>query len=114
MANVGLTFYNKDFVNFSDISETIAESAKRILLTRPGERVNDLSFGSRLQEYIFNSSSMAIEDILTEIKNSLERNDYRIIVKNVSLEKIEGDIITINLFIVERNTGSNITVGVTL
>ncbi len=112
MTNKGITFYDKDFCKFSEGSELIKESIKRILMTRPGERVNNLSFGSRLQEYLFSNSGVAVEDILTEVKSSIERNDYRVIVNGVTLEKKDDDTVYITLNVTERVSGSVLSIGV--
>ena len=112
MKNTGLTIFDKDFTIFSEGTTLLKESIKRILMTRPGERVNNLAFGSRIQEYIFGGSSLAIEDILTEIKSSIERNDNRISVSNVVLEKLEDETITISVYAMEKSTKQAISVGV--
>ena len=54
--NSGLGFYDKDFCRVIKSTELLKENITRILMTRPGERVNDLTYGSRLQEYIFSNS----------------------------------------------------------
>lgn len=83
-------------------------------MTRPGERVNDLTYGSRLQEYIFSNSSLAIEDILVEIKSSIERCEPRVSVKKVVLEKNENETISVSVYANEKLTKNVIDVGVVL
>lgn len=112
MANVGMIFYDKEFIIFSSGVNVLKENIKRILMTRPGERVNNLTYGSRLQEYIFSNSGLAIEDILTEIKSSIERNDNRIIVDDVVLDKNENEVINISIYAHERTTKEVISVGI--
>jgi len=83
-------------------------------MTRPGERVNDLTYGSRLQEYIFSNSSLAIEDILVEAKSSIERCEPRVSVNKIILEKNENETISISIYATEKATKNVIDLGVTL
>lgn len=116
MASKGLTFYDKEFCVFSESTALLKENIIRILMTRPGERINNLNFGSRLQEYIFSNSALAVEDILSEIKNSIERCEPRITVNNVVLENkdTENEILSISIYAVENSTKEVIDVGVTV
>lgn len=58
---------------FLDKNKLIAEEIKRILLTRPGERVGKPEFGSRLLELIFEPET-SINDVCAVIKYSIEQN----------------------------------------
>ena len=112
--NSGLGFYDKDFCQVIKGTDLLKENITRILMTRPGERLNDLSYGSRLQEYIFSNSSLAIEDILVEVKSSIERCEPRVSVKKVVLERNESEMISISVYAVEKITKEAIDVGVVL
>ena len=113
MAVKSLTFYDKEFCNFNESNDVIKENIKRILMTRPGERVNNLTYGSRLQEYLF-SSTMLVEDILSEIKNSIERCESRVKITKVELENIDGEKIEIGVYGIEKESGSVVDIGVTI
>jgi phage baseplate assembly protein W len=85
MADYGLTFYDKKDFNFSnDSNEFIVENVKRVLMTRPGERVNNLSFGSNLRSYLF-EPEMLMDDIAHEIVTSLNRWEPRADVKDIKI-----------------------------
>ena len=112
--NSGLGFYNKDFCQVMTGNELLRENIIRILMTRPGERVNNLSYGSRIQEYIFSNASLAIEDLLIEVKSSIERCEPRVRVNKVTLDRLENDKINISVYATEKITKEAIDVGVVL
>lgn len=112
--NSGIGFYDKEFCQVLKSTDLLKENIIRILKTRPGERVNNLSYGSRLQEYIFSNSSLAVEDILVEIKSSIERNEPRVSVSRVVLEKNKDETVSISIYASEKSTKDVIDVGVVL
>jgi phage baseplate assembly protein W len=102
----GIVFYDKNFISFSgNQDELIKENVKRILMTRRGERINNLSFGSDLLKYLF-MPDMHINDIITEIKNSVERNEPRCTVESCSLSSYENETVNVDLKIKSKITGT--------
>lgn len=89
----------------------VVELIKRILTTRRGERVGDLQFGSDLTRYIF-MPEISAEDVVAEIKNSIERNDSRLKVEEVTIKSFKEDILTIDLTV--NVLPSNTTISTTL
>ena len=72
-------------ITFSSTEDKlILENVRRILLTKRGERVNELEFGSDLREYLF-LPEIKIDDILIEVKNSIERCEPRVKVLEAKL-----------------------------
>ena len=102
----GIVFYNKDFFEVSDTQDDlIKENCVRILKTRPGERVNNLSFGSNIHNMLF-MSDMLVSDVVYEIRRSIEANEPRAEVLNVELLKNLNEEIEISLSIRSRISGS--------
>ena len=94
-------------ITFSSTEDKlILENVRRILLTKRGERVNELEFGSDLREYLF-LPEIKIDDILIEVKNSIERCEPRVQVLEAKLiySKNEEFKIRVNL---KKNTDDKI------
>jgi phage baseplate assembly protein W len=85
MSERGLVIGEGKGISFSSTEDKlILENVKRILLTKRGERVKELEFGSDIREYLF-LPEMRIDDILTEAKNSIERCEPRVKVLEAKL-----------------------------
>jgi phage baseplate assembly protein W len=86
MAEYGLVFYDRDDFNFAeDSNKFIIENVKRILMTQPGERVNDPTFGSNLKSYLF-QPEMLMSDIAHEITLSLSKWEPRVEIRNIEID----------------------------
>lgn len=109
----GITYYDQDFLTFSDQSTLLKENIRRILCTRRGERINNPAFGSDIMRYIF-MPDMKITDLIAEIKNSIERCDSRISITECSLSSQEDGAVNIDLKVVEKNTLTSSDVSVTI
>lgn len=110
MALKGVELNNN--LQFSQDEEThVVEQIRRILTTRRGERVGDLSYGSDLMRYIF-LPEISSADVVDEIKNSIERSDSRFTVEEVEIKSFKEDILTIDLTVKVNDT--NETVSTTL
>ena len=76
MSERGLVIGEGNGIGFSSTeNKLILENVKRILLTKRGERVKELEFGSSVKEYLF-MPEINIDDVLLEVKNSIERELY--------------------------------------
>lgn len=111
--NVGLGFYNETGVMFQSESKNIIESIERILTTRRGERIGNLSFGSDVQKYLF-MPDLTIDDLITEIINSITRCEPRVTVQSCTLNSQEDDIVNIDLIVKIKSTGETVETTVSL
>ncbi len=112
--NTGLGFYSENGINFQSESKHIIENVKRILTTRRGERIGNLSFGSDVSKYLF-MPDMTIDDLVTEIVNSIKRCEPRVIVEECSLYSKENfDTVNIELKLRLRSSGETITTNIEL
>lgn len=92
--------YNIDKVGiyFQDEDEHIIENVKRVLTTRPGERIGNIYFGSNVSKYLF-MPEMSVDDIIQEIVNSLRRWEPRVRVLECTLTATKWDTVEIDLTI---------------
>lgn len=87
----GLVVGEGNGIKFSSTeNKLILENVRRILLTKRGERVKELEFGSDVREYLF-LPEISIDDVLTEAKNSIERCEPRVKVLEATLEYSQGE-----------------------
>lgn len=94
--NIGLGFYEGNGIKFQTEGQHIIENVKRILTTRRGERIGNLSFGSDVHKYLF-MPEMTIDDVIDEIANSVRRCEPRVTVEECTLQAMENDVVNINL-----------------
>lgn len=110
----GIIFYDKDFFEYSSSQDDLMkENVVRILSTRRGERLNNLSFGSDISKYIF-MPEMQITDLANEVKNSIERNENRCQVVSCSFDPMENEQVNIYVTIKSKITDTVSTVSVTV
>lgn len=87
----------KNGIAFSDNErQLIYENIRRILTTRKGERVNEPNFGSNLQSFLF-SPQMYLDNVLDEIKFSIEANEPRVKVRACTISGNQNDEVTVQL-----------------
>ena len=111
----GITIYDKNGLEFSQNSlQFIAENIKRILNTRKGERVNEPDFGSNVKSFLF-MPQVAIDDLMAEIKNSVETQEPRVTVDSCTLTSAtQDDVVNISLVVTVKDTGITSSVEVTV
>lgn len=109
----GFVLYNREGVNFSQTeSELIAESLRRILSTRRGERINNLAFGSDIHKYFF-LPEITVEDLVKEVKDSIKRCEPRVDVLGVQFSHGgEMDVININVTVRIKSSNEIVTTDV--
>ena len=74
---------NDDLIAIKN-ENAIARSLRNIVFTLPGEKFFDESFGSRITESLFdNIDEITASVIVDEISESIERNEPRVVLKNV-------------------------------
>ncbi len=112
----GVVIYNEKGASFSkNEAELIKENIKRILTTRPGERVAEPEFGSHVMDYIF-MPQLSINDLIAEIITSINKNEPRVTVNSCTLTSAnQEDVVNISLDLTINNkTADNLTVGVSI
>ncbi len=82
---IGVGLYSSDFIKLKEDGELIKENITRILTTVPGERAGNIAFGSRVREYLFNFSSVLIEDIEQVILSSILKWEKRVNILGVDI-----------------------------
>lgn len=103
MSERGLVLEGYTGINFSKSEdELILENVKRILLTNRGERVMELEFGSDVRKYLF-MPEMRINDVLLEVKNSIERCEPRVKVLEATLKYSKDEEYTIRVVLQKQN-----------
>jgi phage baseplate assembly protein W len=111
--NTGLGFYSENGIVFQKEGKHIAENIRRILMTRRGERVGNLSFGSDVSKYIF-MPELSIDDLINEIKRAITVNEPRVTVDEVTLQGFENDTVNISLVVTIKESGETMNVSVDL
>ena len=106
MSERGLVLEGYTGINFSKSEdELILENVKIILLTNRGERVMELEFGSDVRKYLF-MPEMRINDVLLEVKNSIERCEPRVKVSEATLKYSKNEEYTIGVVLQKQNGGT--------
>lgn len=108
----GICIYDTNGASYSKSDfQLISENIKRILMTRKGERPNNPEFGSEVQRFIF-MPQLSIDDLIAEIKRSVERWEPRVTVISCTLSRAtQEDVVDIDL-VVRLKSGKELSVGV--
>lgn len=93
----GIGFYEEDTFTLKIDTDIIKENITRILLTAPGERVNNYSFGSYLKTYLFNLPSIMREEVNSEIMRAISRWEPRVNVVALRTSNPDPHIFSISL-----------------
>jgi phage baseplate assembly protein W len=112
--NIGLGFYDENGITFQTEGKHIIENVKRILTTRRGERIGNLSFGSDVSKYLF-MPDLTIDDLIAEIVNSIKRCEPRVTVEECSLySRKDFDTVVIDLKLRLKSSGEILETSVEL
>jgi phage baseplate assembly protein W len=112
----GIVFYDKNGGIFSKSEvQLIGENIKRILTTRPGERVAEPEFGSHVMDFIF-MPQLNVGDMIAEIIYSINKQEPRVTVNSCTLSAAgQDDIIHISLDLtLNTKEAEELTLGVTI
>ena len=112
----GLVFYGENGMAYSKSeAHLIGENIKRILTTRPGERVGEPDFGSNVMKYLF-MPQLYIDDLIAEIITSVERQEPRVTVNSCTLTSADQqDVVRINLDLtIKSSKGERFEIGVAI
>lgn len=83
----GLSFYNESFLTIKEDENILKENITRILLTSPGERVNNPLFGSQLRAFLFDLDIVMREEVESNIVESILKWEPRVIIDNITTEE---------------------------
>jgi|SRR6478609_2275008 len=86
----GISFYDSDSITTSQTVNAIREDIKRILLTSPGERPNNVAFGSRFKEFIFEDELTIDGELQSEVYNCIARWEPRVNILAISVIKTDA------------------------
>lgn len=92
----GIGFYGEDFLVIKTNESLIRENVIRILLTSPGERPMS-SFGCRMKDYIFEQANVLQQEIVDEIRKSINRWEPRVNVLDVQIFEVEKNAVRLKL-----------------
>ena len=112
----GMVFYDKNGMIFSKTEhQLIAENIKRILTTRPGERVGEPDFGSHVLDYLF-LPQMKIKDLIAENITSINRQEPRVTVNSCTLlSATQDDVVRLKLDVtLNTENKENLQIGVSI
>jgi len=104
-------------LSYPTLEESVRQSIKVILQTRPGERLMRPTFGGGLERYLHEANSLTtrrqIRDLITE---SLSRWESRILLDRVDVWEVQERPDTVRIEIVYRLRRNNLSqqMGITL
>lgn len=95
-------------LGYPSLEESVRQSIKIILQTRPGERLMRPTFGAGLERYLHEPNTLTtrrrIRDLIT---NSLERWEPRVVLDRVDVWEVEQRPDTVRIEIVYRLRRTN-------
>jgi phage baseplate assembly protein W len=79
-------------LNFPSLEESVRQSIRVILQTRPGEQLMRPRFGAGLADFVNEQNTLTTRRRITDlIKQSLERWERRIILNRVEVNEVPGE-----------------------
>lgn len=106
-----LSIYNSDFMTIKTGNDALEESIERILLTTPGERVNNPLFGCNLKNNIFNFDSYLLEDIKIDVQQAIQKWEPRATFVSAIVKQTEPYQYSVTIKVI--NNINNTTLDVT-
>lgn len=74
-------------INILKNENAIKNAVKNIILTKPGEKLFEPLFGSRVNDLLFENFDFIVRDQMrTEIINAIETHEPRVVVENVTVD----------------------------
>lgn len=92
----GISFKNFKGIEISRNESLILERVGRIIMTFPGERVNNPEFGSLLEMYLFQRDNVLEQHVKTELKSKIEKYEPRVSVINSEVT-YKDNVATVNI-----------------
>lgn len=93
----GIAFFGEPSFTIKEDTYLIKENITRILMTVPGERVNNPSFGCELKNYIFDLDFIMQEEVDGEINRSISRWEPRVNILGVQTKRVDENILEIKV-----------------
>ena len=109
-----ISLFNSDFLTIKTGNSALSESIERILMTSPGERVNNPAFGCKLKPSLFNFSAFLTEDIVIDITKAINKWEPRVNVLNVLVNQIDPQTFKVVVNVKNIDTQVNFSVAVIL
>jgi phage baseplate assembly protein W len=100
----GVAHFGEDFFLIKSDNDLIKENIERILLTAPGERVMNTSFGCNLKNYIFEPDTILKEDVLSDIRKAINRWEPRVEITYLNASMTEVGVAKIELSLINKTT----------
>jgi len=100
----GIGLYIDDFLVIKKENDLIKENITRILLTSPGERVMNPKFGSKLKSFIFENDNILKNDVVRNLKQSINRWEPRVDIKYINAEIKEVGVAEIFISLISKTT----------
>lgn len=100
----GIVLYNESFFTMKEDEILLKENISRILLTLPGERINNPFFGSKLRTFLFDLDVIMREEVESEIVNSITTWEPRVSIDAISTDAPDSKTFLIKLECTNNDT----------
>ena len=100
----GPAFYTTSFFEMQSDKTLLLERLKRILLTIPGERVNNTEFGSHLKMYLFETDVNILDNLPSILRDDINKWEPTVDVQDITVE-IEDHIAYVRVLLSMKETG---------
>ena len=79
-------------LRYPSLDESVRQSIRVVLLTRPGEQLMHPEFGAGIDAFLHEPNSLALRRrVRDRITESLERWEHRVVVERVEVWEVEGE-----------------------
>jgi phage baseplate assembly protein W len=100
----GVAHFGEEFFLIKSDNDLIKENIERILLTAPGERVMNTTFGCNLKNYIFEPDVILKEDVLSDIRKSITKWEPRVEITFLNATMTDPGVAKIEISLINRTT----------
>lgn len=100
----GVGIYNVDSPTILQDSALLEENLTRILLTMPGERVGNPTFGCRFKAFLFDQSIIMKEEIMSEIATAIGKWEPRVTVQAITLTNLDANTLAVKVEVIINET----------
>ncbi len=115
MSNIikGFSLKSGSGIGFSSDNYQLLERIGRILMTKQLERVNNPTFGSLVNEYLFEFPNILIQNIEREIRNRINMYEPKVSVDSVDIE-IDNELANIKIYLTKKDNFERLTLEASL
>ena len=93
----GIGFYSEEIFTIKEDTDLYKENISRILLTSPGERVINQTFGSNFKSYLFALDTVMQDQVDAEISRAIERWEPRVTIKAIRTSRPDPNTFHLHL-----------------